>query len=180
MDITEIVSKLDRATSPELVATLAGLSLAAAAFFIPNANQTLQTLQARINELDKIIPKGEKHGYNQTQYTTELENLQKQVNGIKVAKKGLITAFMIFTFYVIYTVGFDSWIDENLFTPGLEQFHAREFTFQIIDTAISCIFLGFAGSYLWKGTLAIGNYFDVDFKEEQKRLKEILEKITKK
>ncbi|MFD1162073.1 hypothetical protein [Hwangdonia seohaensis] len=180
MDITEIVSRLDDAIGSDFVASLAGLSLAAAAFFIPSANHTLEKLQERIKTLSKSITKGSKHGYNETPLTKELEKLELQVKSTEKAKKGLITAFMIFTFYVVYTVGIDSWIDENLFTPGLVEFNSLEFTFQTVDVIISYIFLGFAGRYLWTGTRAIGDYFDIDFKDEQKRLKDIFDKINKK
>ncbi|NKI32952.1 hypothetical protein [Croceivirga thetidis] len=179
MDITEIVSRLDEAIGSEFVASLAGLSLAAAAFFIPNANNTLEKLQERIKVLDKSISKGIKHGYKETPLKKELEKLEQQVESTKKAKKGLITAFMIFTFFVVYTVGLDSWIDENLFTPGLLEFNSLEFTFQTVDVVISYIFLGFAGRYLWTGTKAIGTYFDIDFNEEQKRLKDIFYKMHK-
>ncbi|KAB8154253.1 hypothetical protein EZY14_007395 [Kordia sp. TARA_039_SRF] len=179
MDITEIIARLDEAIGSDFVASLAGLSLAAAAFFIPNANNTLEKLQERIKFLDKSITKGKKHGFNETPLKKELKKLEKKVESTEKAKKGLITAFMIFTFYVVYTVGLDSWIDENLFTPGLVEFSSLEFTFQTVDVVISYIFLGFAGRYLWTGTRAIGTYFDIDFNEEQKRLRDIFKKINR-
>ncbi len=174
----EIISQIDKGISPEFAASLAGLSLAAAAFFFPGADNILKETKERMNNLEIKIAKGEKHGYTKTQLTDEYQNIEKVRKNTKAAQEGLIKAFLIFTWFLVYTISIDQIIDINFF-KDIIKYDAQLLENVVVsaDVAFSIILLGWAGKNLWRGAIGIQKYFNVSFDEDREKVKQIFDKL---
>ena len=172
--ITGLIQLVDNGIDPGFAASLAGLSLAAAAFFSPAADKVLSDAKPEMDRLQGLINRGESDApglTSESENQKQFEKLEKIVKNTTEAQKGLIKAFQIFVWFVAYTISFDAMIEEGTTSilgeiPGL-LLHGS-------DVIVSVALLSFAGAQLWIGVQGISGYFDVNFGDEKDRAKKLL------
>lgn len=168
----DFIPLLDKGIDPGFVASLAGLSLAAAAFYAPAASDTIRQTEERIAELETRVAMGAERGiHGETDYNKELDRLRELSAATRSAQRGLIKAFLVLVILVGYTISFDQLVSADSLAYFSETFGAAAGPLlQAGDLAASTLLLSIAGANLWIGARSIGRSFDVRFDEERKRL----------
>lgn len=177
--IIEVLALVDQGVDGAFAATVAGLSLAAAAFFAPSAKEFITEAQDQLIELDKKLERQARvdYDYADTPYSRKCDELKAQIAATLKAQKSLLKAFFILCAFVAYSISLDQLIEEDLVRGLLPS----DIALGLIggDVAISSLLLAWAGKNLLSGTRAIGTYFDVSFEEEMKQVKELRYLISK-
>lgn len=167
MDIN-LLNALDTAIDASFAASLAGLSLAAAAFFAPAAGDFVKEKSTKLLALEREIE--HRHYPDGSPISKERDALQRSIDQVSDAQKGLLKSFIILVFLVAYSVSIDQLVGETVFS---------DFRLRIVDVSTSALLLGLAGWKMWVGAQGIGSYFNVDFESEKKKLEEIREGIRR-
>ncbi|GEM_PF-4505349 len=165
-----ILVLLDEGVDPGLVATLAGLSLAALAFYAPVAEQIIRETNRSLAGPEPKLSASE----------SELEATQKKNGATKATLKSLAKAFILLIILLAYTLTGDQVITPEIFPGWPLQFVNTAIG---ADVAISAVLLTSAAKFLVHGALAISSHFDVTLEEEQRRLHKIgivLDNLTRK
>lgn len=178
MSFNDILSQLDNAIDSNFVASLAGLSLAAIAFFTPGSDGILLAARQEKKRLEKNLERAGDKGYNgESGYQQQLENINKTIVAVSDANAGLMKAFIIFSWFLVYTITVDYIFNEKTTT---EMFSSQWSMFVGIgEILFSYIFLSLAGKNLWKGVSGIKRYFNVNFNEEREQAINILNTLNK-
>ena len=174
--IPDIVSLVDQGLDTNFAASIAGLSLAAVAFFAPAATTTAQNHKQRIDELDDLIDKAESKGYTtETELTKERDRLQTSIDQILIAQNSLLKAFLIFVGFVAYSITIDQALntDTSSSLAALVLGIQNGLSIQILEVFVSVALLSVGGWNLWKGARGIGDYFNVSFVEEIEHIQEL-------
>lgn len=179
--LQEIINQIDKGIGPEFAASLAGLSLAAAAFFFPNAKVVLDEGKVKLAELNKKIDRAENRGYNyDSELKQERSKIETTLKSIDDAQKGLIKAFLIFTWFLVYTVSIDQIFNIDFVKNILKVENSQAIQFiTFSDLVLSGILFAWAGKNLWEGAMGIRNYHKVNFTDEKEQLMKVLEKIER-
>jgi hypothetical protein len=169
-NVQNMLVLLDEGVDPSLVATLAGLSLAALAFYAPVAEQILRETNRSLAGPEPKLSASD----------SELEATQKKNGATKATLKSLAKAFILLMILLAYTLTGD-----QVITPEILPGWPLQFVNTAIgaDVVISAVLLTSAASFLVRGALAIGSHFDVTYEEEQRRLHDIrtvLDNLTRK
>lgn len=179
---SEIISLLDNGIDPAFAVSVAGLSLAAAAFFSSTADTIIKDSQLAIEKIDPLIERAEQQGYTKTANHKKKIALEKSIQQASDVQKSLIKAFLISVWFVIYTITLDQVIADDTAVKFVQYFASSDnpdtqgygFISRVTDLGISAIMLSLAGKNLWFGAKGIGSYFDVNFSEEIESAKKIL------
>jgi len=169
----DLYSLLDKAIDPNFVATLAGLSLAAYAFFSPQCDKLLKDAKSELSRTEDKVHKGKDKGINaETPNSQRILELNQIIKSINDAVTGLLKAFIIFSVMLIYTISIDQVINKET----LDSFFGIEDNsfFALSDIIISYIFLSSATIYLYKGVFGIKKFFKVSFNDDKKQAIEFI------
>ena len=167
--LNELIALIDQGIDTNFAASLAGLSLAAAAFFAPAAKSILDEENPKILKLEEKIEKAKEMGIlGETELQKEHDRLQKSVNGVLNAQKALLKAFIIFVWFVVYSITIDQILNRETSTSLVRLVTSLEsgVSIQILDQFVGLALLGWAGKNLWKGATGIGEYFKINFNDE--------------
>lgn len=178
MGLSETLALLDKAVDANFVATLAGLSLAAIAFFVPSSDTILAKAKKEKDDLENKVSKWEELAYpGETANTKRIEELNSIIKSVSDATAGLLKSFVIFSWFLVYTITIDQVIDEK---TVIEIFSSQAKLFvQTGETLVSYFFLSLAGYNLWKGVSGIKTYFNVSFDDERRKAIDFLKRLKK-
>jgi len=174
---SNLISLLDNGVDGAFAATLAGLALAAAAFYAPTADNILQNARTKLKEKE-LENVGDVRGYDpsDTPLKREIEELKATIYTTLKAQRSLLKAFVILVVLVAHSISFDSVIDAKFLEPLAGEGLAS--LFQTGDVVVSAILLMIAGTNLLTGASAIGGYFKITFDEELSRINELKEAVV--
>lgn len=176
--ISEVLTLIDNGIDPGFVASLAGLSLAAAAFYAPTAANIIKENSPELEKAERdynnrLNASTKQGGMDIRVLRKKVDKVSSLIKGAERAQKSLIKAFLIFVYFVVYSISLDQLISAETSTALFDVFGFSADLAYIplgVDITLSAVFLWFAGKNLWDGALEIGRYFDVNFEEEQKKI----------
>lgn len=178
--VTEIINLIDQGVDPAFAASLAGLSLAAAAFFSSTADRIIKDASVKINELEAKVEKAQNNGFRNTPYEKQVDELNQSITQATQVQKSLIKAFLIFVWFVIYSITLDQVISGETTATFLANDPTTHVYLgvRLFDLGTSTALLFWAGKHLWTGATGIGTYFDVSFEEERNKAKKLVKLIA--
>lgn len=164
-----VLNALDGGIDGNFAATLAGLALAAAAFYAPVAERIATESQRELHDKEAFLDRGHRQGYGGlgTDLDREIQSLRARVANSLIAQESLIKAFVVLVGLVAYSITVDEIISIDLlsdFGTSIAEL------FVGADTLISALILGWAGKNLLQGAASIGNHFQVSFDSEREQL----------
>ena len=112
MDWVQILSKLDESQTAVLVASLAGLSLAASTFLF----SLKSGLEQRRRKIIQLSSEDEEMA---TRFKPDLNDINNDIEEIKGGVRHLVNAFYFFIAALVLSLGLDPLIDQDLGNRGL-------------------------------------------------------------
>lgn len=178
--VTEIINLIDKGVDPAFAASLAGLSLAAAAFFSSTADRIIKDSSSKIAELEPKVEKAQDKGFKETPYEKKINDLNLAIKQASAVQKSLIKAFLIFVWFVVYTITLDQMISGDTISSFLATDPDTQILLgaRLFDLGTSTALLFWAGKNLWSGATGIGLYFDVNFEEERDKANKLVKLIA--
>ncbi len=163
----QIVTLLDNGIDPAFAASLAGLSLAAAAFFAATADRIIREASERIEYLSSRVDVSNEMGVLDSPYAKELKNRHNAIKDVSEIQASLVKAFLIFVWFVAYTISIAQLVGGNIALPQETMTDVLRLGLHSSDLLLSVLLLSSAGAYLWRGARGIGHYFNVSFESER-------------